>query len=277
MEASTENGLVARILTDADMGEGELLPFAGGEVALYSARSPDKESKNEDAAALILIDSEQGVLAVADGVGGQAGGESAAETALHRLEKAVDAADLPTRTLRGAILDGVEEANEAVRSMGIGAATTLVVAEIAGNTLRSYHVGDSAMLVVGQRGKVKLQTVSHSPVGYALESGLLEEEEALHHDQRHLISNMVGSAEMRIEVGSPIRLAPRDTVLLATDGLLDNLSLQEIVDGIRTGPLARVVRHLVRSCEQRMREPEGDQPSKPDDVTFLLFRLTGTR
>jgi serine/threonine protein phosphatase PrpC len=111
-------------------------------------------------------------------------------------------------------------------------------------------------------------------VGYALESGLLEEEEALHHDQRHLISNMVGSAEMRIEVGSPIRLAPRDTVLLATDGLLDNLSLQEIVDGIRAGPLARVVRNLARTCGRRMREPEGNYPSKPDDLSFLLFRLT---
>jgi serine/threonine protein phosphatase PrpC len=274
MEATTEEDLVARILIDADMSEGELLPFARGEVALYSARSPGKEDKNEDAAGLILIDSEQGVLAVADGVGGQAGGESAAETALRHLEKAVEAADLPTRTLRGAILDGVEEGNEAVRGLGIGAATTLVVAEIAGNTLRPYHVGDSAILVVGQRGKVKLQTVSHSPVGYALESGLLEEEEALHHDQRHLISNMVGSAEMRIEVGSPIRLAPRDTVLLATDGLLDNLTLQEIVDGIRTGPLAAVVQSLAQCCARRMREPEAGHPSKPDDVTFLLFRLT---
>jgi serine/threonine protein phosphatase PrpC len=149
-----------------------------------------------------------------------------------------------------------------------------VVAEIAGNTLRPYHVGDSAMLVVGQRGKVKLQTVSHSPVGYALESGLLEEKEALHHDERHLISNMVGSADMRIEVGSPIRLALRDTVLLATDGLLDNLTLQEIADGIRTGPLAASAQNLARTCLRRMREPEADHPSKPDDVTFLLFRLT---
>ena len=82
MEEAGENGLVARILTDVDMCEGELLPFARGEVALYSARSPEKEGKNEDAAALILIDSEHGVLAVADGVGGQAGGESAAEIAL---------------------------------------------------------------------------------------------------------------------------------------------------------------------------------------------------
>ena len=223
---------------------------------------------------MILIDSEQGVLAVADGVGGQAGGESAAEIALRHLESAISAADLTARTLLGAILDGVEEGNEAVRGLGIGAATTLVVAEIAGNTLRPYHVGDSAMLVVGQRGKIKLQTVSHSPVGYALESGLLDEEQALHHDQRHLISNMVGSAEMRIEVGSPIRLAARDTVLLATDGLLDNLSLQEIVDGIRTGRLETVARNLARTCRQRMREPGDGHPSKPDDVTFLLFRLT---
>lgn len=274
MDAASENALVARILTGAEMSEAELLPFGRGEVAVYSARSPDQESKNEDAAALILIDSEQGLLAVADGVGGRAGGESAAEMALRRLENAVAAADLPTRTLRGAILDGVEEANTAVRDLGIGAATTLVVAEIAGSTLRPYHVGDSAMLVVGQRGRLKLHTVSHSPVGYALESGLLKEEEALHHDERHLISNMVGSAEMRIEVGSPLRLAPRDTVLLATDGLLDNLSLREIVDGIRTGPLAEAARNLAQTCRRRMCEPEGDHPSKPDDATFLLFRLT---
>ncbi len=274
MAAAGENGLVARILTDMDMAEGELLPFACGEVAVYSARSPERDARNEDAAALILIDSEQGLLAVADGVGGQAGGESAAEIALRHLESSVGAADLGTRTLRGAILDGVEAGNEAVRSLGIGAATTLVVAEMAGDTLRPYHVGDSAMLVAGQRGKLKLQTVSHSPVGYALESGLLEEKEALHHDERHLISNMVGSADMRIEVGSPIRLAPRDTVLLATDGLLDNLTLQEIVDGIRTGPLAAVARDLAQCCARRMREPGAGHPSKPDDVTFLLFRLT---
>ena len=55
MEATSEHGLVARILTDADMSEGELLPFARGEVALYSARSPEKQGKNEDAAALIEV------------------------------------------------------------------------------------------------------------------------------------------------------------------------------------------------------------------------------
>jgi serine/threonine protein phosphatase PrpC len=71
-----------------------------------------------------------------------------------------------------------------------------------------------------------------------------------------------------------VRLAARDTVLLATDGLLDNLTLREIIEQIRVGPLRRVVQTLAETCRQRMREARADHPSKPDDVTFLLFRLT---
>ena len=127
-------------------------------------------------------------------------------------------AALDATSLRAAILDGLERANQRVLELGIGAATTLAVAEIAGTTLRPYHVGDSSILVVGQRGKMKLQTMLHSPTGYAVEAGLLDEADALHHEERHLISNMVGAVDMRIEVGSAIRLALRDTVLLATDG-----------------------------------------------------------
>ena len=94
---------------------------------------------------------------------------------------------------------------------GVGAATTLTVVEIEGESVRPFHVGDSFMLITGQRGKVKSRTIPHSPTGYAVASGLLDEKEALHHDERHVISNVIGSAEMRIDVGSPIELAPKDT------------------------------------------------------------------
>ena len=137
---------------------------------------------------------------------------------------------------------------------------------------RPYHVGDSEILVVGQRGRIKLQTVSHSPVGYAVEAGLLTQKEALHHDDRHLVSNLIGSPDMRIEVGSPMVLAPRDTVLLATDGLFDNLTVREIVKMIRAGPLLDAASALIRACESRMQSPGAGTPSKPDDVTFILYR-----
>ena len=42
------------------------------------------------------------------------------------------------------------------------------------------------ILTTGQRGRLRMQTVSHSPVGFAIEYGLLDESEAMHHEERHL-------------------------------------------------------------------------------------------
>jgi serine/threonine protein phosphatase PrpC len=217
----------ATLYLEAEMEEAEIRPCVAGEVAVVSARSPLGDGVNEDAAALIPLGSSRAVLAVADGVGGTRAGAAASSTALRCLERALLDAD-PEADLRGAILDGIERANRAVIDLGTGAATTLALVEVTTGALRPYHVGDSAILLVGQQGKVKLQTVSHSPVGYAVESGLIDQDEAMHHEDRHLISNMVGSADMRIEVGPTLRVAPRDTLL----------------------------RH----------------PSKPDDLTFVVFR-----
>lgn len=261
----------ATLYLEAEMEEAEIRPCATGEVAVVSARSPLGEGVNEDAAALIPLGSSRAVLAVADGVGGARAGAAASSTALRCLEKALREAD-PEDDLRGAILDGIERANRAVIELGTGAATTLALVELTPGSLRPYHVGDSAILLVGQRGKIKFQTVSHSPVGYALESGLIDQDEAMHHEDRHLISNMVGSADMRIEVGPTRRVSPRDTLVLATDGLFDNLLGQEIVEYARRGALSHVADMLLATSRQRMAQPENGHPSKPDDLTFLVFR-----
>jgi serine/threonine protein phosphatase PrpC len=132
-------------------------------------------------------------------------------------------------------------------------------------------------MVIGQKGKVKLLTKSHSPVGYAVEAGVLDEEEAMHHEQRHLISNAVGSPEMYIEIGSALDLAPRDTLVVASDGLFDNLHADEIVALCRKGKLAEASRRLIARCRERMTEPQEGQPSKPDDLSFILYRRRTVR
>jgi serine/threonine protein phosphatase PrpC len=160
--------------------------------------------------------------------------------------------------------------------MAIGAATTLAIVELRQRTVRPFHVGDTVILIIGQRGKIKLQTISHSPIGFAVESGLLDEVDAIHHEDRHLVSNVVGTAEMRIEIGSEIKLAARDTLLIASDGLLDNLQVDEIVDRVRVGPLQRAVARLAKDAGQRMRNGDANSihPSKPDDLTIVAFRPT---
>lgn len=263
----------ARLFFEQERLEGEFFTVAGGEVSVYSSRSPSKETPNEDAAAVIATGSGAGVLAVADGLGGLPAGQQASSVAVECIAHAVNAALEAGQDARWGILNGFESANEEVLSLGVGAGTTLTVVEVADRAARTYHVGDSFVLVTGQRGKLKLQTIPHSPVGYGVESGLLDEKDAMYHEERHVISNMIGSSDMRIDVGLPIELAPRDTLLLASDGLADNLHTDEIISVVRKGPLRNVTRQLASTTLDRMAGEGHDVPSKPDDLTFILFRL----
>ena len=262
----------ARLFLEQDMTETAVESIAAGSAAVYSARCPDKETPNEDAAALIPIDSDSGVLVVADGVGGFRAGEQASKVAVRAVQSAMTRAAEDGLPMRDGILNGIEEANRKVTDLGLGAATTLAIAEIQNHVVRPYHVGDSLILITGGRGKVKLQTVSHSPVGFAVESGLLDESDAMHHEDRYLVSNLIGTADMRIEIGSTQTLAPRDTLLMASDGLFDNLHTEEIVDRLRQGRIDEAARLMASEAVQRMTQPRGGQPSNPDDITFVVYR-----
>ena len=262
----------AHRVLDADMDEAEVHAFGAGEVALFSCCSPGRTGPNEDSAVMLPFEDATGVLAVADGMGGERGGARASGLAIESLEAAIDEARREGWMLRTAILNGFERANEAITALGLGAGTTLAAVEIGGDTIRPYHVGDSTILQIGQRGKLKLQTVAHSPVGFAVEAGVLDEGEAMHHEHRHLVSNVLGAPDMRIEVGSSRRLAPRDTVIIASDGLSDNLRTEEIIALLRTGSLAVASGRLAEMARARMHAPAEGEPSKPDDLTFVAFR-----
>jgi len=264
-----------RLLVNHDRAAPIACDVAGGVAVLFSARSPDKQTANEDSAALIPVDETSCVLVVADGLGGERAGHEASRLAVSTIAEVVRrAADAGETALRAAILDGIETANETILRLGIGAATTLAVAEIAAGEVRPYHVGDSMILVTGGLGKIKLLTVSHAPVALAVESGLIDEREAMHHEHRHIVSNVVGSETMRIEIGAKLKLAPRDTLLLASDGLADNLHTDEIVGRIRKGPLKRAVGRLVKEARGRMDQSTNGSPHKPDDLTLIAFRPT---
>ncbi len=245
---------------------------AGSGAAVAWAAPRPGAAASEDSLLVMSLGPESALIAVADGMGGVPGGGDAATRAVSALESAVEeglAAGLPLRTV---VMNGIERANESVLEMANGAATTLAVAEISGGLVRAYNVGDSEVIVIGQRGRLKLRTVSHSPVGFAIQAGLVDHDEALHHEDRHIVSNFVGSRDMRIEVGTPVKLAPNDTVVVCSDGLVDNLTLAQIGEIIRCGRLDRRLRKLAEATAQRMQAGEGPMPSKPDDLSIVAYR-----
>lgn len=244
-----------------------------GEAQYFTHRAPEKETDNEDSISIIELDPDIIVLVVADGLGGERAGSEASRIAIEAMYRSLKNVDLPD-ALREGILSGFEQANQAVRALGIGAATTLAAVEIRGRQMRAYHVGDSSILVCGQRGKDKFQSLAHSPTGYAVEAGLMDETDAMQHEHRHLVSNVVGSEEMRIDMGPLIELAERDTVVLASDGLTDNLYYEEIVETVRRGKLSIAASKLLSSVRQRMQGEDDAHHGKPDDLSFILFRPT---
>lgn len=262
----------AHIFADVDMERGERFDLGGGEAVVLSLSKPEREGPNQDAAAVISVGKGAGVAVVSDGAGGHPGGAKAAALAVRMVCESVEALGGDPANLRGAIINGFELADRAIAEFGTGAAATLAVVEIQGNSMRAYHAGDSMVLVTGQRGRIKWLTIPHSPVGYAVEAGLLNRDDALHHEDLHLVSNLLGTQDMRIELGATVNLARRDTVVLASDGLSDNVHLEEIVERVRKGPLLRAVDELAALGKKRMEAPADGAPSKPDDLTFIAIR-----
>lgn len=267
----TETGDCAdRVWLCADMDAPEPVALPMGRASAFALGHVAGD--NQDSLAVATFDEGRALLAVADGAGGQAAGADASALAIRHLLTEARGAVSREQSLGSGIMAGFDAANAAILELGVGAASTLVVAELEGHTVRSYHAGDSAVLVTGQRGRIKHLSIAHSPVGYAQEAGMLTEREALRHAERHLVSNILGTAEMRIEVGPVVSLAARDTLVLGSDGLFDNLRVNEVADCVRKGDLGRATVELARRVRDRMADPRPGVPSKPDDLGVILYR-----
>lgn len=252
---------------DCDMESPETFDLEVGTIALSSRCCPG-QSKNENGALVVPIGRDQVVLAVADGCGGTNAGAEAARITLKAIKRSLNSAK--ENSLRSAILDGIEAANARVLKLGVGAATTLAVAEIDGDRVRTFHIGDSQIVLIGGRGRLKLQTPAHSPVGYAVEAGVLSETDAMTHEERHIVSNVVGTRACFTQVGMRRKLAKRDTLVLATDGVWDNLPIEEVCETIRRGSVTAAADELASLLRDEQQSEA--EPSKPDDTTFILFK-----
>jgi serine/threonine protein phosphatase PrpC len=195
---------------------------------------PGRERENNEDR--VLCDAERGIYAVIDGVGGESGGEIAAQTALEILQarlsrRTTDASRLIREAIALANKQILEraEANPALAGM----ACVLTVAVVDGDEATVGHVGDSRLYVL-RRGEIRKVTRDHSPVGAREDAGEISEAEAMGHPRRNEIFRDVGSAphepdeEGFIDVAR-IPFPPDAALLLCSDGLSDLVTAQAML------------------------------------------------
>jgi len=179
---------------------------------------------NEDS---LHVDEALGLLIVADGIGGQQGGEVASAVAVQVITQVVQAA-FPTaadteqigQLMRRAICGAHEAicaraaANPDLSNMG----TTVVLVLCQRDTVHIAHVGDSRAYLL-HHGRMRQLTEDHSVVGELIKVGQLTPRAARHHRLRHLITRSVGGPDCASPDLQCLPWALGDFLLLCSDGL----------------------------------------------------------
>jgi serine/threonine protein phosphatase PrpC len=176
---------------------------------------------------------EPNLFAVADGMGGHAGGDVAARLAVDSLRAAFQS--VPTvEGLRRA----VAEANRAVwrqgqsqsglRGMGTTLTATALVEEPGGRQVVALaNVGDSRAYVYS-RGQAIQVTADHSLAEEKVRQGQLTEAEAAVHPHRHVLTRALGvSSDVDVDLWE-LHLHDGDRILLCSDGLTNEVGDERI-------------------------------------------------
>jgi PPM family protein phosphatase len=207
--------------------------------------------RNEDR---FWIDAERGVFLVVDGVGGQAAGEVAAETAVDAFRDAIFQPGTPEARIRAAIAHANNCIFERATGDLQGMACVLTAALVEDGEVTVGHVGDSRLYLIW-RGAIRKITSDHSPVGEEEDAGALAEEQAMSHPRRNEVFREVGSRRRQADDEGFIeirrcRFRPDAALLLCSDGLTDLLTsarVREIIERYDGDP-ARVACDLVEAA-----------------------------
>jgi protein phosphatase len=195
-----------------------------------------KRKRNEDRSLVRRLDGYGLLAAVADGMGGAAGGDVAAQTSMDVLG-AQDFADGPSEA---ALVAALKEADRTISNLAKltptleGMGTTATVVTVHGTAAYWAHVGDSRLYHL-RGGTLRQVSVDHSFLQTFLDDGSMTQEEVEKHPFRHVLDQCVGCAKCIPDAGS-LELLQGDILLLSTDGLHKVLSDKAITDCLRSPP-----------------------------------------
>jgi serine/threonine protein phosphatase PrpC len=247
---------------------------------IASATDPGMvRSHNEDS---VAADAANGVVVLADGMGGYNAGEVASGmattvivTEMQQVMTKVqpyevdekNGQQVAARMVRDQVLKANTSIYQAAQSQPqyAGMGTTLVVCLFFDNRVLVAHLGDSRLYLM-RDGRFSQVTRDHSLLQEQIDSGLITPEQAKHAQHKNLVTKALGidpSVEPEIH---EYPTKPGDVYLLCSDGLCDMVEDDDIALAVQTfgNNLKMATSHLVQ-----MANDNGGR----DNVSVILVRV----
>jgi PPM family protein phosphatase len=245
-------------------------PDGGFEIAALTDVGTEREH-NEDACGTLIEGPARGVLAVADGVSGSEGGETASRMAVESVLRSFTEQGEGTAAARR-LARAVQSANIEVYELSLavpelhGMATTLTAVTLDRGELSVAHVGDSRLYLL-REGKLTQLTKDHTVAAEQVRLGVLSEARARKHPGRSVLTRSLGR-ELIVSLDR-ISLAAQqgDSLLVCSDGLYNVLDDREIASLLaEAGSAQDACKALIEAANAR---------GTYDNITAAVARIRG--
>ncbi|GAA6184017.1 protein phosphatase 2C domain-containing protein [Alteromonas sp. M12] len=183
-----------------------------------------RRTSNQDA---IFMDDSQGIWIVADGMGGHNAGEIAANIICKYLPTEIKQ---PSQTVTNAILKVHNQIQTASRqhTLYAGMGSTMILAVQQQQHLQIYWSGDCRAYLY-TAGKLRLVSKDHSLIQKLKDDNIIDDQAAAKHPQRHLVTSCLGGSLAQPVIDNiTLILGLNDLLLLCSDGLYNELNLQDM-------------------------------------------------
>jgi serine/threonine protein phosphatase PrpC len=197
-------------------------------------------------------------LVVADGMGGHAHGDVAAQIAVDCLGSAFRNEAQPTIADPDAFLfRAIGRAHAMVvhqsarKGLADSPRTTVVACLVQEGYAFWSFVGDSRLYLL-REGRIVTRTRDHTPVQMLIDAGRIREEAAATHpDRNKLLQCLGGPRAPRVEPTAHARLAQNDVVLLCSDGFWGPLTQRQLLAGVLGKDVKKAFPELIDLAETR--------------------------
>lgn len=215
-----------------------------------------KRNNNEDFLYSKKINENVYLYIVADGLGGYSSGEVASYMAVNCISKKIeessnDIINYSDEKLCDFLRETVNVANteiylkEKEDEKYKGMATTIVAVLKVNDKIYYFSIGDSRLYYITEKKDNIVQiTNDDTYVNELIKNGVITEEEAINHPQKHILTKAVGIVEnLSVTVN---KIDKKDGyLLLCSDGVTNMLSDIDILDVVRTSKFENLANNIV--------------------------------